>query len=87
VPGIRGYKEKSLHLGEPHVKFFKKTNPKIRELRIKHDTGYHRIMFSVWKNTCVLLNHFVKKSNKTPKNEIELAEKLMDEWIVKKTLM
>ena len=41
-----------------------------------------RIFFAYWKdNTFVLLHHFVKKSRKTPKIEIEQAKRNLKDWI------
>jgi len=41
-----------------------------------------RIFFSYWTdNTFVMLHHFVKKSNKTPKREIEQAVRNLKDWL------
>ncbi|MBQ6259576.1 MAG: type II toxin-antitoxin system RelE/ParE family toxin, partial [Lachnospiraceae bacterium] len=38
--------------------------------------------FFYWKdNTFVLLHYFVKKSQKTPKKEIEKAKRNRDDWL------
>lgn len=72
-------------LCEPHVKNIKSKKHKLKELRIEHVTGYHRVFFCSWhENTFVILNHFVKDTAKTPLNEITLAENLMDEWLRQK---
>lgn len=51
---------------------------KIWELRPTND----RILFAHWnENTFILLHHFVKKTKKTPKSEIEKAKRnLKDFW-------
>jgi phage-related protein len=73
------------NLNEPHSKTLKETKHKLREIRIKHTSGAHRIFYCCWDgNSFVMLNHFIKKSNKTPSKEIALAESLMDDWIKKK---
>ena len=41
-----------------------------------------RIFFAYWKdNTFVLLHHFVKKSRKTPRTEIEQAKRNLKDWL------
>jgi phage-related protein len=40
-----------------------------------------RIFFAYWKdNTFILLHHFVKKSQKTPKREIDQAMRNLKDW-------
>lgn len=42
----------------------------------------HRILFFYWKNNnFVLLHHFIKKSQKTPKREIEAAKSNMRDFL------
>ena len=62
-------------LREPYVKAVKGEKYKdLFELRIKFSSDISRIFyFTFQKNTFVLLNGFTKKSNKTPKNELERA--------------
>ncbi|MDR2610344.1 MAG: type II toxin-antitoxin system RelE/ParE family toxin [Clostridiales Family XIII bacterium] len=56
--------------GEPAMKHIKGTE--IWELRPTND----RIFFAYWKdNVFVLLSHFIKKSQRTPRREIERAER------------
>jgi len=62
-------------LGEPFVKFLEEDIWELRPLS-------NRIFFFYWKdNTFVLLHHFVKKSQKTPKKEIEKAKRNRDDWL------
>jgi phage-related protein len=69
-------------LGEPHVKTIKGSKYNLKEIRVEHVTGYHRIFFCGWyNNTYVILNHFIKDTPDTPLNEIILAENIMDEWV------
>ncbi|PKM80958.1 MAG: hypothetical protein CVU89_11475 [Firmicutes bacterium HGW-Firmicutes-14] len=69
----------------PHVKQFKGKNHKLREIRVKHESGYHRVFFFTWiDNTFVFLNHFVKDKKETPQKEIDLANSLMEDWLNKK---
>lgn len=62
-------------IGEPYVKHL---DGKIWELRpIKN-----RIMFFGYNGEhFVLLSHFTKKTQKTPKREIEKAKRLMEDYI------
>lgn len=64
-------------LREPYVKPIKGNNNKgIYELRIKFSSDILRIFyFCFQQNTFVLLNGFVKKTNKTPERELERARK------------
>ena len=40
-----------------------------------------RIFFAYWKdNTFILLHHFEKKTQKTPKREIEQAQRYLADW-------
>ena len=41
----------------------------------------NRIFFAYWKDDVfILLHHFVKKTQKTPKGEIEQAERNLKDW-------
>ncbi len=64
-------------LREPYVKSLKgRENKGIYELRIKFSSDISRIFyFSFQNNTYVLLNGFIKKTNKTPDRELERARK------------
>lgn len=54
----------------------------IWEIRIKHVNGYRRIFICIWRgNTYIILNHFAKKTDKTPTREIAIAESMMDDYI------
>jgi len=60
--------------GEPFVKHIQDV---LWELR----PGENRILFFMWyENKIVLLHHFTKKTNKTPKREIEKALYEITEW-------
>ena len=59
--------------GMPHVKFI---GGDLWELR----PGNVRIFFSVEGNKIVLLSHFIKKTNKTPRREIDKANRLLKKW-------
>ena len=60
----------------------KKLEDKIYELRFFKNKSCVRILYFFYRNkTIVLTNGFVKKGNKTPKNEIVRAMKRRKEWI------
>lgn len=60
--------------GEPYIK---KLDGEIWELRPLRD----RILFAAWiDNEFIIINHFMKKTQKTPKREIEKAKRLLDEY-------
>lgn len=66
---IDALKEYGLDAGEPYIKHLK---DKIWELRPQRN----RILFVTWENdSFVLLHTFVKKTQKTPKEEIEKAQR------------
>lgn len=70
---MRLLEEYGLSLNEPYIKHLEEDIWELRPLR-------DRFLFAYWKNTrFVILNHFVKKTTKTPKNEIEKARKLLKE--------
>lgn len=76
---IRDYmkilESKGTRAGEPFVKHLE---GEIWELRPLRD----RILFAAWINdSFVLLSHFVKKTQKTPKKEIERAKRLFNDLI------
>lgn len=65
------------YLREPYVKSIKgDKNKGIYELRIKFSSDISRIFyFGFQQNVFVLLNGFIKKSDKTPERELERARK------------
>lgn len=46
----------------------------IWEVRIKLDNRIARVLFVIDKQTMILLHGFIKKSQKTPKPELDLAK-------------
>ncbi|WP_347989407.1 type II toxin-antitoxin system RelE/ParE family toxin [Methylomonas sp. AM2-LC] len=46
----------------------------IWEVRIKLDNRIARVLFSIEHHTMILLHGFIKKTQKTPKPEIDLAK-------------
>ncbi|MBI5663608.1 MAG: type II toxin-antitoxin system RelE/ParE family toxin [Nitrospirae bacterium] len=66
-------------LKEPYTK---QIRGKIRELRIKDSQGAVRILyFTFTGRRFILLHGFIKKADKTPEREIEIAEKRMNDFI------
>ena len=55
---------------------------KIRELRVKDHLGHIRVLyFTFTGRRFVLLHGFLKKTDKTPEREIELAERRMTDFL------
>ncbi len=74
-------KKNGLSLKEPFVKHIK---GKIYELRTQDKDGIYRILYFAHKEkTFILLHGFVKKTNKTPDEAINIAEIRMREIINK----
>ena len=70
------------NLPEPHAK---QLGNGIFELRFKGQEGHIRILhFFYDDNKIIFTNGFIKKSNKTPKKEIELAVKRREIYIQRK---
>ena len=74
--------ERGVLLKEPYTRQVK---GKIRELRIKDMQGAIRILYFTYTGRrFILLHGFIKKTEKTPEREIEIAEKRMNDFINKK---
>ena len=57
----------------------------IYEIRVEYASNIYRVFCFFDKgNLVVLVNGFQKKTQKTPKNELELAEKLKQEYLNKR---
>lgn len=70
-----------MEVTEPYVKTLKGYT-KLKEIRIKAKGNVYRILyFPAKERTFVLLHGFIKKGDKTPKNEIETAEKRLKDYI------
>ena len=66
-------------LKEPHVKHIEGD---IWELRIHFSSNISRIFYFTWaQETIVLLHGFVKKTQKMPRAELEIAEKRRKDYI------
>ena len=67
------------NLGMPHTK---QLDGKLCELRLKGEEGIGRVFYcSVHENRIVMLHSFVKKTQKTPRKELDTARKRMNEVI------
>lgn len=67
-----------LELKEPYVK---RLGDKLYEVRVKDQQGIYRIIyFAHTGKKFILLHGFVKKTQKTPKKELELAYLRMKEY-------
>lgn len=77
-------RENKGYLDEPYSKHIK---GKIRELRIDFGRNRHRIFyFTFIGKTIVLLNAFLKKTNKTPIQEIKKAEAYLEDVLKNKKI-
>lgn len=64
-----------LKIGQPVIKYIGNNLWELRPIR-------DRIFFVSWENNSyVLLHHFMKKTQKTPKNEIEKAKRNLHDLI------
>ena len=62
-----------LSLGEPYIKHIEGDLWEIRPIR-------DRIFFITWQNNSfIVLHHFLKKSQKTPKKEIDAAKRKIND--------
>jgi phage-related protein len=69
---------------EPHAK---KIDRYIYELRFEGDDGFIRVLYFFYsKNKIILVNGFKKKTKKTPKKEIELANKRREDFLNRKLI-
>ena len=72
-------RESQGYLNEPYARHI---TGKIRELRIDFSKDRHRIFYFVAiKKTIILLHAFLKKTPKTPPNEIQKATERYEEFL------
>ena len=69
-------------LHEPHIKkIVGQKYSDLWELRIKQSSNIFRIIYFTYiDDLCVLLHGFQKKSQKTPKKELDLAKSRMEDY-------
>lgn len=71
--------EQGVLLKEPYTRHVRR---KLRELRIKDNVGLFRVFYFTYTGRrFILLDGFLKKTDKTPKREIEIAEKRMKNFM------
>lgn len=71
--------DKGTMVGMPYVR---PIAGKIYEIRVEQSTNIYRILYFTYTNRQIILLHgFQKKTQKTPKKEIDLAEKRRKEFI------
>lgn len=79
VGGILVLEEKGNLAREPYSKHLEDG---IFELRTKQGSNISRVLyFFYYGGKIILTNGFIKKSQRTPKNEIKLAKKYRDDFI------
>ena len=62
-----------LSLGQPYVEKLKGSD--VWELRMRHSSNYYRILyFASSRRRFILLHAFLKKTARTPKSEIKIAQ-------------
>lgn len=71
-----------------HEPYSKKLDDHIFELRVKSGSNIARILyFYTENNEACLTNDFVKKQDRTPRGEIEKANRYREEWYQRKELL
>ena len=69
-------------IGMPLTRVFHSTNG-LEEIRCNLSNGIARIIFCVEDNTIILLHAFIKKSQKTPQKDLDIAIKRYKELLRK----
>lgn len=76
---VKLLKDYGVLLNEPYTK---QVRGKTRELRIKDNQGAIRILYFTYTGRrFILLHGFIKKTDKTPIRDIEIAEKRMNDFL------
>ena len=77
--------DKGTSVGMPYVRPI--VNTKLYEIRVEQSTNIYRIFYFAYTGRrFILLHGFQKKTQKTPKKEIELAEKRRKEFLAQEKL-
>ena len=72
-------REFNIQLGMPYVRKIDRSG--LRELRIKHSSDLYRIFYFAYTGQkFVLLHAILKRSDRTPEGDIELAIKRMNDY-------
>ena len=73
---IIGTDIKTVQFGWPlGMPLIKKIDKNLWEIRSDIDNGIARVIFTIYEHSIILLHGFIKKTQKTPANEIGLAKK------------
>ena len=76
---VKLLKDYGVLLAEPYTR---QIRGKIRELRIKDSQGAIRVLYFTYTGRrFILLHGFIKKTDKTPVRDIEIAEKRMKDFL------
>jgi phage-related protein len=76
-------KEFGIAVKEPYVKQMT-GHRKLFEIRIKDKSGISRILYFAHRGRKLILLHgFAKKTDKTPKREVEIAEQRMKDYLLR----
>jgi phage-related protein len=79
---IEQLRVRNVQAGEPLVKHI---DGKIWELRRASSGNIYRVMYFIYTGRVIVLLHgFQKKTQKTPRGEIEIAEKRMQDFVQRK---
>ncbi len=71
---------KNGQLGLPYTKYI---DDKIWELRVDFDKNYYRIFYFIFDGKKIILLHgFSKKTNKTPRNELNKARNRHQDYLI-----
>jgi phage-related protein len=71
--------ELGIEVGMPYVKFL---GDKLYEIRIRVDRNSFRVIYFAYTDRkFILLHGFQKKTQKTPKKELEIAQKYMEDFL------
>ena len=77
--------DKGISVGMPYVRPI--VNTKLYGIRVEQSTNIYRIFYFAYTGRrFILLHGFQKKTQKTPKREIEIAEKRRKEFIAQERL-
>jgi len=89
VQEIENIRSEGIYLGLPFVKKLSGREHKgLWELRVRFGSNYIRIIYFLHtKKNFVLLHGFKKKTNRTPRRELEIAKRRMMEYIKKQKEM
>ncbi|MGL4502807.1 MAG: type II toxin-antitoxin system RelE/ParE family toxin [Planktothrix sp.] len=72
--------EHGILVGMPHIRPI--TNSKLFEIRVEQQTNIYRIFYVAYRDKRLILLHgFQKKTQKTPRKELEIAEKRIKDFL------